>query len=307
MEIPFKLVESTALFGFVRLCIQMRNPEDKIVHAALLPNGSGRCDAGEIKQEFSDDDNENGVIEAILDRSAFPQQFKAEVIAASGTYVLECADLVEEEKRRHSRSSLDDFLSIAREWRLSHPGAVPKVLDIGGRARSGYLLADHLPGCDVTVLDIVPDEGVDIVADIHDMSDVIDAGRFDFVICVSVFEHLIMPWKAAIEINKVLKRDGVVFVQTHQTVGLHDRPWDYFRFSDDSWKGIFNASTGFEILSTLMTNFVRITPMHYYAIEPHSEKMGGFYESSVVVRKVGETAMAWPVSRAAIVETTYPA
>lgn len=104
---------------------------------------------------------------------------------------------------------------------------------------------------------------MNVVADFHEMSDILSCDHFDFIVCVSVFEHL-TPFEAAIEINRVLRQDGVIFVQTHQTVGLHDRP--YFRFSDDSWRGIFNRATGFEILETLMSNIVRVSPMRYYSI-----------------------------------------
>lgn len=63
---------------------------------------------------------------------------------------------MEDEQARHSRSELEHFLRAAAEWRLSHQSAMPKVLDIGGRASSGYLLAEHLPGCDVTMSEVTP-------------------------------------------------------------------------------------------------------------------------------------------------------
>lgn len=307
MPLPFRLVESTAMFGFVRLCIEMLDKQEKIINASLLRKGMHGLKERCSSQKIFCDERGSTVIEVLVDRAVFPLNFEVEVVTNLGVHSVACGDLIEEERSRQSRSGLQGFLESTRDWKDAHRNSSPQVLDIGGRARSGYLLADHLPGCDVTVLDIRADEGVDIVADIHEMSDALAGRQFDFIICVSVFEHLVMPWKAALEINKVLRPDGIIFVQTHQTVGLHDRPWDYFRFSDDSWKGIFNAATGFEIISTMMTNFVRITPMHLYAIEPDSEKAGGFYESSVVARKVGDTAMTWPVPLSAIVDTCYPA
>ena len=307
MDLPFYLVESTAMFSFVRLRFTLADDKDKIVSASILRKGKHSACAMKPVQNFSTDTANCGIIEVLLERKDFPDDYHIEVVSRASVFTASCRNLVEDERTRHSRSGLDHFLKAAAEWRLSHPGAMPKVLDIGGRARSGYLLAEHLPGCDVTVLDIHSDTGVDVVADIHEMSDILPTNHFDFIVCVSVFEHLVMPWKAAIEINKVLRQDGVIFIQTHQTVGLHDRPWDYFRFSDDSWKGIFNRATGFEILETFMSNFVRITPMRYYAIEPTSEQAGGFYESSVVAKKIAATKMIWPVALSSIVDTAYPA
>ncbi|WP_373690468.1 methyltransferase domain-containing protein [Sphingobium sp. DEHP117] len=62
-----------------------------------------------------------------------------------------------------------------------------------------------------------------------------EASSFDAVYSVSVFEHLLMPWKVALEMNRVLRMGGIAYIHTHQTLGLHDMPWDFWRFSDTSW------------------------------------------------------------------------
>jgi hypothetical protein len=49
---------------------------------------------------------------------------------------------------------------------LAAPGR-PRLLDIGGRARSGIQRSDGFPHCDTTVLDIIAAPGVDVVADAH--------------------------------------------------------------------------------------------------------------------------------------------
>jgi SAM-dependent methyltransferase len=53
-------------------------------------------------------------------------------------------------------------------------------------------------------------EGVDPVGDVHKLSQSFPLGHFDFVFSVSVFEHLLFPWKAVLEINKVLKTGGYI-------------------------------------------------------------------------------------------------
>jgi hypothetical protein len=65
---------------------------------------------------------------------------------------------------------------------------------------------------------------------------------------LSVFEHLAMPWKVAVEMAKVMAPGAVAYIQTHQTYPIHDAPWDYWRMSKDAWPALFNRSTGFEIL-----------------------------------------------------------
>jgi hypothetical protein len=42
-----------------------------------------------------------------------------------------------------------------------------------------------------------------------------------------------MPWKAVIEIIKVMSPGGLIFTQPHQTWPIHETPWDYWRFSRD--------------------------------------------------------------------------
>ena len=306
MELPFKLRESTLFFSYLRMVIVPSDAEDRLVSVKILRKGNENGSRHSPLQQFDLESEQAGIIEAMVDRAEFPAAYEVEILSRAGLHVIACRDLVEQERRDHARSSLTDFLAAVDLWRQSHPGATPRVLDIGGRARSGYLLADHIPGCAVTVLDIVDDMGVDIVADIHEMSTTLGDTRFDFLICVSVFEHLVMPWKAAIEINRILADDGIALIQTHQTVGLHDMPWDYFRFSDQAWRGLFNEATGFEVVKTAMDVFVRIVPMRIFNVEPGGENSGGFYESAVVIRKIGPTTLEWPVSLAAIVNSTYP-
>ncbi len=66
-----------------------------------------------------------------------------------------------------------------------------KVLDVGGRARSRIDRKDLFPKADYTVIDIVDGDNVDIVGDAHTMSGNFPSETFDFILSVSVFEHLI--------------------------------------------------------------------------------------------------------------------
>lgn len=91
---------------------------------------------------------------------------------------------------------------------------------------------------------------VDIVSDIHKLSAVFGENRFDAVISTSTFEHIQYPWLAVIEICKVLKPGGLVFIHTHQTYPLHAYPNDYWRFSADALKTLFNEEVGFKTLDS---------------------------------------------------------
>ena len=181
-----------------------------------------------------------------------------------------------------------------------------KMLDIGGRDRSGLDRSTQYPGIDVTVLDIVPGDNVDVVGDAHNLSAYFPPNHFDAVLSVSVFEHLLMPWKAVIEINKVLKRGGIGMVHTHQTLGMHDLPWDFWRFSDTAWKALFNEGTGFEIVDVALDSPQYVVPFYFSMGKNNAERSAGFESSSVIFRKIGECQERWITNLQDIESSSYP-
>lgn len=181
-----------------------------------------------------------------------------------------------------------------------------RVLDVGGRDRSEVGDRKEFPGARVTVIDVLAGPRVDIVGDAHEMGSLFPADHFDFVHSRSVFEHLLMPWKVALEINKVLKPGGLVFISTHQTIGLHDQPWDFLRFSKDSWPAFFNPATGFEILSSYEELPQFIVPWLWTEGKRFAEGSVGFEASGVFARKTGRSQLEWPVRTADVIDTAYP-
>lgn len=162
----------------------------------------------------------------------------------------------------------------------------PKILDIGGRARSGVSIkSEWSDWADVTVLDIVDEPDVDICADAHKLSEYFDENMFDAIVSISVFEHLAYPLKVVIESEKVLKEGGYFLVHSHQTIGMHDLPWDFWRFSDSAYRALFCNSTGFEVVKTLMDGLMHITPFYFSDRYLLHENAAGFESSSVIARK----------------------
>ena len=99
---------------------------------------------------------------------------------------------------------------------------------------------------------------------------------------------------------------GYALVHTHQTIGMHDLPWDYYRFSDSAWRGIFNKYTGFEIVETELNDLMHIIPFFYSDRYCQAESSAGFETSTVLIRKVSEPRLEWNVSAKEIVEDIYP-
>jgi len=181
------------------------------------------------------------------------------------------------------------------------------MLEIGSRARSGVIRRGVAPPAwDYVGLDIMPGPNVDVVGDAHELSRLLSPHSFDAAMSLSVFEHLAMPWKVVIELNRVLKPGGLVFIQTHQTFPLHDEPWDFWRISADAWPALFNAKTGFRIIDSGMAEPLMFVARRWHpGVNLHESR--GCAVSSVIAEKVGETALNWDVDLSDVLGNQYPA
>ncbi len=54
---------------------------------------------------------------------------------------------------------------------------------------------------------------------------------FDTVFCSQVFEHIPQPWLAIQEINRILKKDGVLILTAPHLSYLHEIPNDFYRYT----------------------------------------------------------------------------
>lgn len=185
------------------------------------------------------------------------------------------------------------FVHFASELRARKPGS---VVEIGSRARSGIVYRDALvpEGWEYVGVDVVAGENVDIVGDAHDLEAVLPAASFDAAYSIATFEHLAMPWVAAVSINRVLRPGGLLFVGSHQSYPLHEVPWDFFRFSDEAWTSLFNRHTGFEILGTALGEQAYVIPKYAKTGRVAGVEGGpAFLSSSVLAVKRGEASSTW--------------
>jgi SAM-dependent methyltransferase len=187
--------------------------------------------------------------------------------------------------------------------------ATGRILEVGSRARSGNIYKGLFRSyAEYVGLDIIEGENVDVVGDIHRLSRYFDEEKFDFVYSISTFEHLAMPWKAVLEINKVMATGGWLYIATHPTWPPHERPWDFWRFSEEGFRVLLNPVTGFEILECSAGLPCSIVPFG------HEPAMTGLCEQpanlgiSVIAKKIGpsDRRLAWDVDVSEILDTTYP-
>jgi hypothetical protein len=181
------------------------------------------------------------------------------------------------------------------------------VLEIGSRARSGLtrrqFIAQHLR---YTGLDVKKGPNVDVVGDAHALSNLFPARKFVAVFSLAVFEHLAMPWKVVVEMNRVLAVGGLVFVNSQQTWPVHEEPCDYWRFTTYAWSCLFNAATGFEIVEMAHGEPARVHPIWDSPVVRDIHLSGAFLCSSVIARKTAETSLDWCVPLETAAPESYP-
>jgi SAM-dependent methyltransferase len=130
------------------------------------------------------------------------------------------------------------------------------VLEIGSREVTGESCSrEELSKADYVGFDYYPGNNVDVVGDVHKLSSYFgEEEKFDIIFSSSCFEHFAMPWIVATEISKLLKVDGVVFIETHFSYSSHERPWHFFQFSDMALRVLFSEALGFECIEAGVSN-----------------------------------------------------
>jgi SAM-dependent methyltransferase len=179
------------------------------------------------------------------------------------------------------------------------------VLELGAR---GARVDPRLRGYRRYVgFDVHPGPNVDVVGDAHRLSQLVD-GPFDAVYSISTFEHLAMPWKVVLEINRVLRDGGLLFTATHHSWPPHELPWDYWRYSRGAFQALLNEHTGFELLRVEEGLPALLIPM---ADEPSMRRMHRDptpLAVSALARKIGPPRpdLSWDLAAADVAQGSYP-
>lgn len=131
-----------------------------------------------------------------------------------------------------------------------------RILEVGSREVTGKSTArERLSKAEYIGFDFYEGNNVDVVGDAHKLSTYFKPEeKFDIIYSSACFEHFAMPWIVAQEIAKLLKVGGVVVVATHFSYSAHERPWNFFQFSDMGLKVLFSTEMGFECIDSGMYN-----------------------------------------------------
>ena len=203
-----------------------------------------------------------------------------------------------------------------RKWKkhLFEIGNKPgmRILELGSRevtgqsnARKGFSDATYIG------FDYYEGNNVDVVGDAHQLASYFEGEeKFDMIYSSACFEHFAMPWVVATEISKLLKVGGIVFVETHFSFSSHERPWNFFQFSDMALKTLFSPALGFECIDAGMSNPIVGRFSSYADAYLKNKPVAGLYcHSEYLGKKVKEVDnFDWEKVdlKGVVGETTYP-
>ena len=214
-------------------------------------------------------------------------------------------------KPLHENINKDESVKLYNEFtELVNQIPLPKILEIGSRDFRGMNRRPHFtnPG-EYIGFDYYSGNNVDVVGDSHHLSNYFPSKYFDAVFSISVFEHIGMPWKVILEINKIMKIGGVLCIGTHANFPPHELPADYWRFLTGSFQYLLNQYTGFEIIKCIEGIPARMISMSTHKPHHGISSVNVNTWTSVLAKKTGDfnpNLLNWQVNPLEVTKDKYP-
>lgn len=111
-----------------------------------------------------------------------------------------------------------------------------RLLDIGAAAGQVKRMKELAQTKEYVTLDMRETAGVDIV---HNLHEPLDVPPFDVITLFSVLEHCKYPWKMAENVEKLLKKGGLLLMSAPFQWRVHAYPDDYYRFTPHGIEALF--------------------------------------------------------------------
>jgi SAM-dependent methyltransferase len=149
----------------------------------------------------------------------------------------------------------DTALAIGGEFLRRYSRAGDVIVEIGACVENGSLRPLAHSGSTYFGIDIHPGPGVDIVTE-PDQPLPVASGSADIIIATSMFEHDSFFWQTFLEMLRVLKPGGVIYVNAPSNGSYHRYPTDNWRFYPDAGKVLekWGVRNGYEL--QLVESFV---------------------------------------------------
>lgn len=131
--------------------------------------------------------------------------------------------------KRWSRAGVNPFL---KQCISNASSGMNLILVVGGHGPVLDFIKKQFRAHSIVTLDINPDFKPDILADLSEESLVSKIGKtFDWVVIVEVLEHISKYEEALDNVYQLLKPGGLLVGTTPWSTPLHDKPFDFFRYT----------------------------------------------------------------------------
>ena len=146
-----------------------------------------------------------------------------------------------------SQDQNPEDMSRWSEWRKENFNFFKEQL---GNSEKGLILADVgagqsdfkelVSGFNLVSVDFYPYSGINVVCDFSSGLPFQD-DALDIILISNVLEHIPEPDKFLKECFRTLKKGGVLLGSVPFMIGVHQRPYDFYRYTDISLKRLFGA------------------------------------------------------------------
>jgi SAM-dependent methyltransferase len=181
----------------------------------------------------------------------------------------------------------DTALAIGRRFFTSYfPDRPGRFLEIGAQDVNGGLRRHAPPGSDYFGVDLCEGEGVDLVLQ-NPHSLPLASDQYDAALASSCFEHVQMFWLTFLEMVRVAKPGGYIYIDAPSNGAYHCYPTDNWRFYPDAGLALAEWAASHRSEVRLLESFVAV------------RGADGWSDCVMVFRKGGDGAVDSPGKLAA--------
>lgn len=167
-----------------------------------------------------------------------------------------------------------------------------RILDIGAQDVNGSLRSVAPPECDYVGVDFVASKGVDVIIEDPYVLPFPDES-FDIAVTSSCYEHSEFFWLTFLENLRVLKSDGLLYINVPSNGIFHRYPVDCWRFYPDSGMALQNWSRRSGGNALLLESFIGMQDSGVYndfvAVFVKDAAKASAYPSRIIERFDGYT------------------
>lgn len=129
-----------------------------------------------------------------------------------------------------------------------------KILELGSMDVNGSLRQFAPDGCSYTGVDLEPGKSVDLVVKPGEPLPFSDSA-FDLILASSVFEHDPAFWSTFLDLVRLVKEGGYIYVNAPSNGKVHRYPEDHWRFYPDSGLALERWATSQKLPVKLIESF----------------------------------------------------